>query len=119
MKAFTTTIRTSLVGLVAIATLAPVVAMAAPEGDARTVRVSYGDLNLASPKGVSALHARVIQAAREICGYDITVQDLTRAVPQRVCVKRVVATADVQVAAAIRGTDVGTSFALNEKPIRR
>ena len=35
---------------------------------ARSVTVAYGDLNLASVQGTDALHARIVSAAREVCG---------------------------------------------------
>jgi UrcA family protein len=41
----------------------------AEEGIARIV-VRYGDLNLASAEGARALHRRIVNAARRVCGGD-------------------------------------------------
>jgi UrcA family protein len=42
-------------------------AQAAPAVEARSVKVSYGDLNLASDGGAQLLYGRIVSAAREVC----------------------------------------------------
>ena len=42
-------------------------AQAAPAVEARSVKVSYGDLNLASDAGAQVLYGRIVSAAREVC----------------------------------------------------
>ena len=37
-------------------------------GTARSVAVSYGDLNLDTPAGITLLYARMRAAARDVCG---------------------------------------------------
>jgi UrcA family protein len=49
--------------------LAGVARSATPEA-APSVRVPYGDLNLASEQGANTLHARVAAAARQVCAPD-------------------------------------------------
>lgn len=43
-------------------------ARAALPEQASSVRVAYGDLNLATPEGSRELYARIASAAREVCG---------------------------------------------------
>jgi UrcA family protein len=54
-----------------LATLAAVLvvstASAAPATEARSVKVSYSDLNLSSEAGTRALYGRIVSAARSVC----------------------------------------------------
>ena len=45
-------------------------AQAAPVVEARSVKVSYGDLNLASDDGAQLLYGRIVSAARQVCEAD-------------------------------------------------
>jgi UrcA family protein len=62
--------RVALGGLTAALLLGAAAAFAASPDAARSIRVGYGDLNLASAQGVSTFHARVAAAARTVCGAD-------------------------------------------------
>lgn len=43
-------------------------ATAAPRGEANSVVVRYGDLNLNSQAGIAVLHKRIANAAKSVCG---------------------------------------------------
>jgi UrcA family protein len=60
-------ITSAFAALAAIAVLTAAPAASARE-PAQGVTVSYGDLNLASPKGVEALFSRIGHASRKVCG---------------------------------------------------
>ena len=70
---------------------------------APTVRVSYADLNLATPAGVARLHSRLRAAATSLCG-EADFRDLTRVTLENACVARTLAGALEQVdgASAVR-----------------
>ena len=46
------------------------VARSAPSGEATSVKVSYGDLDLANAQGAHTLHQRITAAARQVCAPD-------------------------------------------------
>lgn len=59
-----------------------------------SVTVSFADLNLASPKGIDTLYARVSAAAHQVCapgGVDI--RDLQATAVERACVSNAIANA--------------------------
>lgn len=68
-----TKIRHSFTSIAAAAVLASGLmtgtALAGPTDNPPTVKVSYADLNLASPAGIRTLHRRIDSAARSVCGY--------------------------------------------------
>jgi UrcA family protein len=75
------------------------VARAAPPADAApSVRVPYGDLNLASAQGVNTLNARVSAAARQVCSADgVDLRDLQASAAERSCETQAIANAEHEV----------------------
>lgn len=67
---------------------------ASPTDGATSVRVAYGDLNLASDQGNSALYARIRAAARQVCFVDsVDMRDLARYAAARSCEAHAIANA--------------------------
>jgi len=67
---------------------------AVPVDAAPSVKVLYGDLNLASGAGNSALYARIVAAARRVCDVDrVDIRDLARSSQARSCEARAIAEA--------------------------
>ena len=65
---------------------------ASPADGAPTVRVAFGDLNLASAQGNSTLYARISGAAREVCSVDrVDFRDLARWAQARSCEAQAIA----------------------------
>ena len=61
---------------------------------APSVTVSYGDLNLASARGANALYARIVSAAREVCGAaKVDIRDLGTLANERSCESNAIAQA--------------------------
>jgi UrcA family protein len=53
---------------------------------ARSMTVAYGDLNLNSTQGTNALYARIVSAAREVCGADkVDIRNLGAFASERSC----------------------------------
>jgi UrcA family protein len=63
------------------------VAQAAAPGDAvPSITVAYGDLNLATAQGTDALYARIVAAARQVCGAgNVDIRDLGALTAVRTC----------------------------------
>jgi UrcA family protein len=79
--------------------LVDVARSATPDG-ALSVKVSYGDLDLANAQGAQALHARITAAARQVCapnGFDT--RDLRLYTVERSCMSEAVANAERKVQA--------------------
>jgi UrcA family protein len=77
--------------LLALALTAGVAQAAAPSYETATVKVSYGDLNLASAEGSKALYARIVSAARAVCyAYDVDGRDLHAVTIERSCEQRAI-----------------------------
>ena len=71
-----------------------VVHAAVPAAAASSVTVSYGDLNLATAAGASALRARIASAARAVCASEsIDIRDLGAFTRARACETAAVAAA--------------------------
>lgn len=70
-------------------------ALAATSADAApSVTVTYGDLNLTSDEGNSALYARITAAAREVCfAGGVSIRDLGRYSQARSCEAQAIAQA--------------------------
>lgn len=68
--------KTILVGVALAVSLLTTPAMAKPGEGRRVVRVSFADLDLATPDGIAALDRRLASAVRRVCG---TVYFLDRA----------------------------------------
>jgi UrcA family protein len=79
------------------------VARAAGPDTAPSVKVSYGDLDLANAQGVQTLHARVTAAARQVCAPDgLDIRNLKLFMIERACMSEAIANAE----AAVQGTKV-------------
>ena len=75
------------------------VARSATPDQPASVKVAYGDLNLASEKGTRTLYARITAAARQVCGADsVDMRDLQAFSAERACERQAIANAvhDVQ-----------------------
>jgi UrcA family protein len=91
--------------------LAGVARSATPDG-APSVRVPYGDLNLASEQGANTLHARVAAAARQVCAPDgLDIRNLKAYAMQRSCVSQAIANAVREV----QGTEVASLAARHDQ----
>lgn len=76
------------------------VARSATPDETASVKVSYGDLDLANAQGAHTLHARITAAARQVCapdGFDI--RDLKLYTIERSCMSETVANAERKVQA--------------------
>jgi UrcA family protein len=73
------------------------------EGSAPTARVSYSDLNLASPSGIERLQSRVRRTAESLC-VEGAKTDLVRASAEHKCFTAAVASAQGQIDAAVRSS---------------
>ena len=70
------------------------VGLAHAGSSAGAVKVRYGDLNLATDAGNKALYARIVSAAREVCGAGaVPTKDLSTLAFARSCETRAVAQA--------------------------
>ena len=79
--------------------LADVARSATPDGPP-SVRVRYGDLNLASEQGARTLHARLAAAARQVCAPNgFETRNLQAYSAQRSCATRAISDAVQQVQA--------------------
>jgi UrcA family protein len=61
---------------------------------APSVTVAYADLNLASAQGANALYARIVSAAREVCGAgEVDIRNLHSLADERSCESNAIAQA--------------------------
>jgi UrcA family protein len=82
---------------------------AAPADTARSVAVSYRDLNLTSDEGTQVLYARIVSAARAVCAVkEVDIRDLHSLTMARACESKAIANAVAAVnnprLAALHGT---------------
>ena len=76
------------------------VARSATPDEAPSVKVSYGDLDLANAQGAQTLHARITAAARQVCAPDgFDARNLTLFAVERSCMRVAVTNAERQVQA--------------------
>ena len=76
------------------------VARSASPDQAPSVKVSYGDLDLANAQGVHTLHARITAAARQVCAPDgFDARNLALYSVERSCVREAVTNAERKVQA--------------------
>lgn len=76
------------------------VARSATPDEAPSVKVSYGDLDLANSQGAHTLHARITAAARQVCAPDgLDIRDLKVYSVERACMSETVANAERKVQA--------------------
>ncbi|RST30907.1 UrcA family protein [Sphingomonas ginkgonis] len=94
--------------LLLAATLGTATIAAAQE--VRSERVSYADLNLATPAGLKALHYRIDKAAGRICGSSPFLDGAGQAVWQA-CIDNVRASAKPQLALLIERNGKGPALA--------
>jgi UrcA family protein len=68
---------------------------AAPASDAApSVKVAYGDLNLAGAEGNNTLYARIVAAARQVCNVnDVDTRDLRGMAAAKACQTRAISQA--------------------------
>jgi UrcA family protein len=52
---------------------------------APTLRVSYAELDINKPRGLEVLYGRIQRAAKIVCGYDFSPQELARARQAKAC----------------------------------
>jgi UrcA family protein len=70
------------------------IASAASSTDARSMKVNYSDLNLASDAGTQTLYSRIASAARSVCGtHDVDNRDLRGLASARQCESNAIANA--------------------------
>ena len=85
----------TLAGLAAALLLGAAGAYAAGPDAAPSVRVAFGDLNLASAEGVSTFHARLTAAARTVCAADsLDIRNLREYAMVRSCETQAIANAE-------------------------
>jgi UrcA family protein len=61
------------------------------DDSAPSVTVSYRDLNLATDQGTKALYARIVSAARAVCGADeVDIRDLGALSSERSCERQAI-----------------------------
>jgi UrcA family protein len=74
--------------------LAGMAQVARAEQPAASVTVSYGDLNLASTQGANTLYARIVSAARGVCGAsEVDIRNLRSLADERSCENNAIAEA--------------------------
>ena len=66
---------------------------ATPAAGAAAVTVRYADLNLGTAAGNSALYARLVSAARQVCGETGDIRDLGRLAATQACRREAIANA--------------------------
>jgi UrcA family protein len=77
-----------------------------------SIKVSYGDLDLASAQGAQTFHARVTAAARQVCAPDgVDIRNLTVFTVERACMSEAVTKAE----RAVQGTKVASVAARRDQ----
>jgi UrcA family protein len=65
-----------------------------PDADSASVKVAYSDTDLATEQGSSALYARIVAAARQVCGArEVDGRDLAAMASARACQQQAIANA--------------------------
>ncbi|HXW73603.1 MAG TPA: UrcA family protein [Steroidobacteraceae bacterium] len=86
--------RVSVLGACLIAALSGAAYAASPGTASASMRVSYGDLNLASEQGNKELYVRIVSAARQVCAADqVDSRDLHARALEQSCEQQAVAVA--------------------------
>lgn len=74
--------------------LAGIAQVARADEPAPSVTVAYGDLNLASAQGANTLYARIVSAARAVCGAgEVDIRNLRSLADERSCESNAIAQA--------------------------
>jgi UrcA family protein len=98
MSKFVTIVRNSLFAAAAVIASAP--AFAGTLDSAPSVRVGYGDLDLANPAGQRHLHNRLVGASRAVCEGNVIPGSAAQ--PARsACMKQAMTKADTEFAALV------------------
>ena len=88
------------------------VARSATPAAAPSIKVSYGDLDLASAQGAHTFHARVTAAARQVCAPDgVDIRNLRFFTVERTCMSEAIANAE----RAVQGTKVASVAARRDQ----
>jgi UrcA family protein len=98
---------------------APTLSLAADFGEAPSVRVHIGDLNLATPSGRNAMTVRVTKAAEQLCQRPVHNRELASHMRFRACHRIAMASAEPQMRQAIDAATPGQvdiSLNLPEQP---
>ena len=92
-----------------LATIAAIgIALSAGTAHAKSVRVTYDDLNLESVAGQKTLSRRIDKAAREVCGYSYQrIGSLSQQQDARACFKKARAGANEQFATIVESQALG------------
>ena len=90
--------RTSITFAALAACLIAGTSFAASPQSTSSVTVRYGDLDLSAEQGMSTLHARVVAAARQVCGADgVDMRNLQVFAQVRSCESQAIAAAEREV----------------------
>jgi UrcA family protein len=84
----------AMVGALAVGSTAP--SFAADSVAVPSITVKFGDLNVASPEGASALYGRIRMAAKEVCS-PLSARDLASQARMGACVHKAIADAVTKV----------------------
>ena len=107
MSIFTTAIASFAL---AAASFAVAPASAAQQGDTRSIKVRYGDLDLSRTADVARLNRRIAGAVKAVCGsYDL--RNLPEATNARACRKEAIAAAGPKVKLAVARANGGNRLA--------
>ena len=79
------------------------------DGDIRSVKVGYADLDLSTTSGQHRLHSRLMGAAREACEDDSLPGSMTQS--RTACMSRAMDKADVEFAALTTGSQPQVAMA--------
>jgi UrcA family protein len=78
--------RVPTLAALALCLVAGVASVAHAATPARSMTVAYGDLNLGSTQGTDALYARIVFAARQVCGAgEVDIRNLGALAAERSC----------------------------------
>jgi UrcA family protein len=96
------------------AALVSVPSFAAPAADGMSTSVRFGDLDLTTDAGATALHNRIKSAARAVCGGEIDQRDLTAVRIGQACRQVAMAGAEPQMQLALANARSGRQLAAND-----
>jgi UrcA family protein len=110
---------------IAIATIVAAASMSAanahtvmaPSADANTARVTYADLNLATPAGEAALYARVTAVAKRLNAPE-DVRDVEELTYSQAATAKSIADARAQVAQRVAAAQSGSQVAMRPVAVR-
>jgi UrcA family protein len=108
--------RRQIGGLVAGAVMLSLIAATPAAADthidqAPNAKIQYDNLDLTTPEGKAKLRTKVQRAALEVCQNDGALNDLDRLTVQRNCMKKALASSEVQMTSAGRAAETNSRFA--------